>query len=168
MTKAQWVCVKHRAYRGPQAKYAIRDAGFECLWPRLVVRKFRQNDSLEPLFPGYLFARIDAGMNWGVVSILPDVQEVLRAAGTGQPSFAPSGFCEALITRAGAIDLPIDEIDRRPATLRPGPVQITGGPFDAFKGLLTADKGEARLTVLLDMMGAQRSVQVPRKFVVGA
>lgn len=162
---AQWVAILHRAHRGASARHAIRAAGYEVHWPRLVVRRPRQDDMLSPLFPGYLFARVEPAQSWGALCYCDDVLEVLGVRDQARPHVVPRGYVEALIDEAGSIDLPIDRTPEGRPIMRPGPVRLAGGPLDALQGLLVADGGSDRVKVLLSLLGRSIAVSAPRQHV---
>ena len=167
-TAAAWLCIQHHSGFGPQVRLELRRAGFEVHWPRFVHRIPRKDDVLRPLFPGYMFASGTA--HWGAILRIPRVVDIVGRREQSRPAIVPSGMVEALIRRAGAIDLPIDDTpDGRALAIKrrmeAGPVRIAGGPLEGLEGILRVDNGEERVRVLLQIMGAEREVTVSRNLV---
>lgn len=160
---ARWVVVRHRADDGGNVRFNVRRAGFDVHWPRIWERLPRRDDVARPLFPGYMFARLDAGLSWGPILRVRNVLGVLSAA-DGVPVAVPEGTVEKLIERAGAIDGIINTLpDAMPARMNPGTkLAVLSGPFAELEAVLGQDKG-ARVDVLLRIMGGDRLVQMPRE-----
>lgn len=171
-----WYCVQHRAGFGAQTKCALRRAGFEVHWPREVIRPFRRDDVLRPLFPGYLFAQVAAGRRWGAILSVSYVLGIVGIRDRGTPCVVPDKIVEALIACAGAIDLAIDNTPEAKmeralghdvsSDLMPGGrVRILAPGFEGLEGVLCEDRGDERVRVLLEILGGSREVAVPRSMV---
>lgn len=105
----RWHVVRHKPFEGARARNAIRRLGFECHWPRVISRRPRHDDVIEPLFQGYLFAQFDACRGgWSRINRLDEVVAIIGLRELGRPLALPRGEVEALIARAGAIDCAID------------------------------------------------------------
>ncbi len=160
---ARWVVVRHRADDGGNVRFNVRRAGFDVHWPRLWERRPRRDDVARPLFGGYMFARLDAGQSWGPILRVRNVLGVL-SGGDGAPIPVPDGTVEKLIERAGgAIDGIINTLpDATHARMMPGTrLAVLSGPFTELEAVLTKDAG-ARVQVLLQILGGDRIVQLPR------
>ncbi|MBU8540827.1 transcription termination/antitermination protein NusG [Falsiroseomonas tokyonensis] len=161
-----WIVIHHRADDGARVRIGVRREGFEVHWPRIIDRRPRKDDVIRPFFPGYMFAcAIEPHASWHALrSAVPNLIAVMGVPEFGRPVFAPPGFVEALITKAGSIGGVIEPVeDTLPAWRRGQPVQISGGYLDGFKGLYQHDKAGDRVVVLLEIMGRQASVTVDRK-----
>lgn len=109
VSEPRWYAIRHHGHYGAVARAGLLREGFEVHWPRLVLRKLRQPDVLDPVFPGILFARFDASdPAWGVVLHVPRVAGVLGRVETGQPVPVERGYVEALLALAGGHDGVID------------------------------------------------------------
>jgi transcriptional antiterminator RfaH len=166
----RWYVIRHKPFEGFRARNAIRRLGFEVHWPRTIVRVPRRNDVIEPLFPGYLFARFDINRaGWGRIPRADAVVGVLGLEQGGTPIPVPSGEVERLIAQARAIDLPIEPPEDAEAAVTPlaegVEVTILDARLMGAKGLLKADRGGERVKVLLNILGAERLVEVPRALV---
>lgn len=164
--KLSWICIQHRADDGPRVRLALRREGFEVHWPRIVVRIVRRDDTLKPLFPGYLFARPDS-CAWQIAMTVPNVIRVLGVRERGDPIQVPDAYVQDLIARAGAIDAAIPAAEDVVAAWRPGVtvLRITAGPWSGLSGLLYHDRGRERVDVLLQVLGVARPVSIRRDHV---
>jgi transcriptional antiterminator RfaH len=125
-----------------------------CPRTRRTVRHARKlMPVLAPLFPNYLFVRLDMRRDrWRSVN---GTRGVVRIITQGEvPLAVPRGVVEALQARMGgdgAIDLS--------GSLKVGDVvRICDGPFAEFIGTLEQLDGAGRVRVLLNLMGRAVSV----------
>ena len=147
-----WVVLKTQPRRELLAAHAVRARGPEAYVPMLPPR--RREDQATPLFPGYLFAKVDPASD--------DLLRIRSAPGIAYvlprdlaPAALPDGAVDAIRRRLGD---PTDGVIH--PRFEPGQrVTITEGPFrwvDAvFDGHLSA---VGRVRVLLDFV--HRSVPV--------
>jgi transcriptional antiterminator RfaH len=166
----RWYVILHKPFEGFRARNAIRRLGFEAHWPRIIDRKPRRNDVILPLFPCYLFARFDVTKGgWGAIADAAAVTAIIGVREFGAPTGMPVGAVERLIAQAGAIDLPIDptgDLDEVLPPLKEGSdVELLDVRFMGAKGLLKESRGGERVKVLLNILGAERLVEVPRELV---
>lgn len=165
-----WFCIQHHSGFGPQVRFGLRSEGFEVHWPRLVDRVPRKDDVLRPLFPGYMFLGVEEGQRWNKALGVNRVVGLVGLREFGRPTPVPGIIVERLIARAGAIDLPIDETPEARSSkprraMNSGKVRICEGPFEGFEGMLREDNGEARVRVLLEVLGAEREIAIKRSMV---
>lgn len=163
----RWYAVRHQPHEAPVARQKIRKLGFQTHWPRFILRRPRRDDTIAPLFPGYLFVRIDlARRSWGPIQAIDEVTGLLGAIQGRPPVPAPVGEVERLIDRAGGCDRVIDDtIDNLEPVASGDSILIMDGVLAGKAGILRGDRGEARVAVLMTMMGIEREVIIPRKMV---
>lgn len=119
---------------------------------------------MEPLFPGYIFVRLDPA----VTNIAPirSTRGVLRLVTFGNELRPiPSGVIEDLQLAQPAADRPID-----PATLlqRGDRVRVIHGPMAGLTAIFEARTGTERVAILLDLLGRRSRVVAPIQHVVPA
>lgn len=167
----RWYVVRHEPFQARDARSDIRRAGFEAHWPRRIIVRPRRDEVVEALFPGYLFARFDRDAErWGDILASNRVVGIIGMEWCGQPIPVPMGEIEALIARAGGIDIPIDctgeGLGAPLRRFRTGEsVSILDGMFAGRDGRIVQDKGADRVTLLLKLLGGEREVQVARSAV---
>jgi transcription antitermination factor NusG len=150
------VCVKSNFER--TVSMELKSAGFDEFLPLYrSVRRWsdRMKEIEAPLFPGYVFARLDAA-NRRPVLRLPGVVDIL-------------GFGKQL---AMVPDHEIDAVRRiLSSSLNYGPwpflrtgqaVRIGWGPLEGLEGIFVAAKGRYRLVVSIEILQRSVSVEVDR------
>lgn len=154
-----WYLVQSKPRQGQRAEAHLQRQGYECFYPRNIIRKKtrqgRQTVGEEPLFPGYLFIRLRAGIDsWQPIRSTRGVQRLVTFG-----------------NRAPAVDdAIIEEIQSRtsgqpPASLfQPGEtVRISDGPFADLEAIFECFDGEERVVLLLNIMQRQQKLRVPLK-----
>lgn len=167
----RWFVVQHEPFFGPTARHHIRRLGFEVHWPRMIVRQARRDDVIVPLFPGYMFALFDVARGgWGEIHRAKSkhIMGVLGVRELGAPIAVRWGEVEKLICRAGAIDAAIDltgdkDVPEPVVPLEAGAVvMFLDENLFSHPAILHADRGGPRVDILMQMLGAERVVSVPR------
>ncbi len=135
----------------------LQRQGFESYLPmttRRCIRRAAVTLVDEPVFPRYLFVRVDLQtQNTASVRSTRGVVGFVRFGSYTPP--VPQALIDHL--RAG-------EQDRRSARprLRKGErVQVAAGPLAGMEGIMEMEKGEDRVMLLLDLLGRQNRVVVP-------
>lgn len=155
--RGRWYAVQAQYRKEQFAQTNLENQGFEAFVPqfRRTVRHARQTRTvLAPLFPGYLFVRLDlARHRWRSVQ---GTFGVLRLVTDGhRPLPAPRGLVEAMMDMlaecgtSSAVRLASGDI-----------VRILNGPFAELIGRLVTMHDSGRADVLLEMLGSQRTISV--------
>jgi len=160
---SRWYVVHTQAGRESFAAGHLERQGFTAYLPRCRQQRRharRTTQVLAPLFPRYLFVRVDfARDRWQSINGTHGVHHLVCMG--DRPSAVPDGVVEAIRAREtedGMIDLPQDPLLGQ--TFAPGEtVKITAGPLADQAGLFDGLDASARVVVLLDMLG--RKVPVP-------
>jgi transcriptional antiterminator RfaH len=140
---------------------------YEAYMPRLlqtVRRGGRRFERTGPLFPRYLFLRLNEGEQaLGPVTSTVGVRGVVRFG--NRYTIVPDHVVRDLQQRAD----PVTGLHRLNcgAKLRPGAaVRIRLGPFDGLEGVFERDAGAERVFVLLRLLGHETAVCVPSESIV--
>ena len=76
-----WYAVSTKPHQEKQAESHVKQCGIECFLPLLktskVIRRTRKT-VIEPLFPGYLFARFDLSKHYRAVSYATGVRKIVE------------------------------------------------------------------------------------------
>lgn len=150
---------------GPQAEdlaaASIASLGFEAFLPKVAV-PIKQHQVLRPLFPGYLFARVDTSdATWPAIYRARGVEAVLTGVGTPLPAFLPEAAVAALRRHCDARQ--VIASDMRLDLIAAGvQVQIMDGPFLDHRGVCLWSSHQ-RVRLMLDVLGTV--VNVPRRVV---
>lgn len=129
------------------------DGSVEAFAPR--IPRARRRDGDKPLFPGYLFARMDLDTGvWGRMRFMPGVRALVEMG--GMPCPVDEGIVAAIRRRVAgwsAASTPVFHEGER--------VRVVGGSFEHLEGLFSESlSGEERAAVLLDMMERQVRVEL--------
>ena len=162
---AHWYCVKARPRQERSARNALlNEAGVEVFCPMLRFERARKSGRVrvvEAMFPGYLFARFCYGEQYRLVGTSNGVSTIVSFGGI--PAVVPEAIINEL--RASVADGETVEI---PTSLSVGEeVQMVEGPFQGLRAIVTGVMpARARVTVLLELLGMEREVEVAEKAVL--
>jgi transcription elongation factor/antiterminator RfaH len=155
-----WYVVHTQPNREAVAKGHLANQGFHPFLPQFVktishARKVHQ--SLAPLFPRYLFVRLDLNRDrWHSVNGTIGVATLIMAG--DRPSPVKRGVVETLIAST-ALD---GELRFQQPLCVGERVRLVAGPFAEQLGILQHFDGSGRVRVLLEIMGGEIPVNLPR------
>jgi transcriptional antiterminator RfaH len=164
MTSAtrRWYSVYSKPQKENFAQFHLQSKGLEVFLPQLILPPAqKRHRRLVPLFPSYLFVRIDvsSGENAYVVWS-PGVKYLVSF--NGVPASIDDEVIDFLKDRAdsgGRI--------RASSSLKRGQsVRVTGGPFEGLEALIeNPPDGKGRVKLLLNLLNRQVQAEVPIRFV---
>ena len=159
-----WFCIKTNRYKERWVTQQLAGWCDEVYLPLLrEFKKVRRQFiwAVEPLFPGYLFARFELDRDLAKVRSTPGLGKVLSASEEG-PIVVDEKIVKVLRERSknGYIEI-------RPGALLPGDeVEVMNGPFRGLTALFEKSLKEGeRIIILLDLLSSRVRVQVPRVYV---
>lgn len=163
---ARWYVAQTKPFSENRALSNLTRQGYQTFLPQLrrTVRHARKvSAKLVPLFPSYLFIRLDPGQQaWSAINGTYGVARLIMQ--NERPRPVPSGLVESLQAQVGS-----DGVFSWAAALTIGqPVRIAEGPFVDFVGTLEQLDGAGRVRVLLDLLGRSVSVALRREALVPA
>ena len=157
-----WYCIHTR----PQKEAAIaghlsNKLGLEVYLPRLQLRKTIRRvrrTVLRPLFPRYLFCRLDLGTHYRAVRYAPEVCNIVHFGAT--PAIVQDALISQIKSWAG------DQIDVVTLGLELSPgqtVEITDGPMRGLRAIIShAVSDRERVTVLLSILETEVRLVINR------
>ncbi|HEY7231045.1 MAG TPA: transcriptional activator RfaH [Pseudolabrys sp.] len=156
VSRARWYVVHTQCRAENQAAKQLEKQGYQVFCPRYrrTVRHSRKTKSvLAPLFPNYLFVRLDISRDrWRSINGTRGVVRLLMQGEAPQP--VPDDVMNGLRAQTRT-----DGTFEWTANLKVGgPVRIVNGPFAEFLGTLQSLNAAGRVQVLLNLLG--RSVSV--------
>jgi transcription antitermination factor NusG len=162
----RWFVARVLAHQENRAQFNLHRLGFRSFLPRLrrTVRHARRSqETLQPLFPGYIFIIIDLSKHrWRSVNGTFGVASLIM--GAEQPRPVPPGVVEALIASCescGAVRVGDGfEIGQK--------VRILSGPFAETICRLAHLDDRGRVRVLLEIMGSEVATQLDRSAIAPA
>jgi transcriptional antiterminator RfaH len=161
-----WIVVNTQPHREQIALENLARQAFNTYCPMMRTRvrhARRAQEVLRPLFPGYLFVRVNSDLQrWRPILSTYGVRTLVCCGDC--PSFLDGGFVEALQARemGGAIV--------RPASpYAPGQrVKMAGGAFDGLIATILEMDEKDRLVVLMDLLNRPTKVRVDARRVIPA
>jgi transcriptional antiterminator RfaH len=154
----RWYVLCTKSNYEKQAEQNIRRMGVECFLPllqerRTIRRKVRT--VVAPLFPGYLFVRINLSEHYRAVSYARGVGKIVEFGAT--PVEVDIALIEAIKSRMASSEVYVLE---RPKELSSGQrVQIMDGPFVGLEAVFMREmSGHQRAMVLLRTLVLQPRV----------
>lgn len=154
-----WCAVQVQRNCFRKAEQALNRQKISVFCPKQTaqVQRFgRQVAQTSLLFPGYFFVAIDeANPQWRAVSNTVGVSRIVMQ-NQGVPARMPVQLLDGLVQRCDG-----DGFLLPPSELQAGDnVRLSSGPFAQFIATVERVEPERRVWVLLDLLGAERSVEV--------
>jgi len=157
---ARWYLVHTRPNSERKAEFNLKAQGFATFLPQIVrtIRHARRLTTVRrPLFPRYLFVRLDLGRDrWLSVNNTIGVSRLFTLE--GRPVAVPFGIVETLLDHSDAgltrLDCSLVEGQR---------VRILSGPLADFTATVLRLDAHRRVDVLLEIMGAAVPVAIDRR-----
>lgn len=146
-----WYVIHTKPRQEQRAMINLELQGYECFLPMLAAEKLQQGKLVlvdEPLFPRYLFIRLDegeGGRSWGPIRSTRGVNRLVTFGNE------PARIDETLVARIRAMSCATHAEPQRLFT--PGErLQITAGPFAGVEAIYQMSDGESRAMVLIELM----------------
>jgi transcriptional antiterminator RfaH len=149
----RWYAFQTKANREREVEKRFLDLEFEVFLPWMKARRRIGNkfhDVLVPLFPGYLFSRLDLVMSGKAARYCPGVKDFLKFG-----SEIVEGGEDIVASLRSRCPGGIAQVE--PLAVRPGDaVKINEGPFSGLEAIFERRmKGSERVAVLLNILGRQ-------------
>jgi transcriptional antiterminator RfaH len=108
---------------------------------------------IRPLFPGYLFVKIDPNQGpWRQVNSTRGVARLVRLG--AEPSLVPNEIIEALMARCDEESILRQTSETQSSQLHAGnQAQVTQGPFSGFIATISKIEANNRINILIEIMG---------------
>ncbi len=158
---ARWYLIQTKPRQEARAEEHLLRQHFECYRPlkaSAATRSAQGAKAGEPLFPGYLFIRLDSTHdNWYPIRSTRGVNRVVSFG--GQPTPVRDELIEQLRQRLAQ--------DERAtvASFKPGErVQVSGGSFSEIEAIFVSSDGEERSVILLNLLQREQKVRVPTRY----
>ena len=156
-----WYVVYSKPHKEDQVRLHLRLKGIESFFPRLrLPAAANQKRTVAPLFPNYLFVRVNLAVEAHYVMWSPGVKRIVSFSDTPIP--VENSIVRFLKDRAD-----VDGIIQARSRLTVGQhVEIAGGPFDGFTGIIQdPPNAKGRVKILLKLLSRQISVKLGVEFV---
>nr|WP_299241866.1 transcription/translation regulatory transformer protein RfaH [uncultured Halomonas sp.] len=155
----RWYLIQCKGGESFRAAEHLNNQDYEVFHPVLQVQK-KRNGKLrwidEPLFPYYLFIRLDRlASNWRPIR---STRGVLKLVSFGNE---PIPVDDELVATLHANAQKTSPVNGNVYFRAGEAIEITEGPFRALQAVFESQKGEERAIVLLNMLHGQQRLEVP-------
>jgi len=157
-----WYVLQTKPRAEGVAAYHLQRNDIAVYFPKFVVSREQpgeaaSSDTIEPLFPGYLFAHLNLAAQHHVAAWSPGVRNFL-SFGDGLAEPVADEVIECLRTRAGGGD-----VFRPLSMFRSGDaVEVTKGPFAGLLAVIDRPiPASGRVRILLEILRRQTRVELP-------
>lgn len=153
-----WYLVYAKPRQEESARTNLERQGYETYLPRMRVarrRLGRRTIRVEPMFPRYLFIRLDKERdNWAPIRSTIGVSNIVRFG--PDPTPVPDPLVASILARdnEGVQELPLHQFESGAR------VRIEEGPFTGYEGIFLAKTSHERVLVLLDIVGKAAKARV--------
>ena len=147
-----WFVVYSKPRKEASAQFHIERRGIEVFAPRMSLPAYLERKTrLIPLFPNYLFVRIDPVADFHAVLWSPGVSRFITSQG-GAPARLDDAIVRFLRDRADADGV----IAARPDLKVGEQVEVTGGPLSGLLGIISRPPdAKGRVKVLMRLLNRQ-------------
>lgn len=155
----RWYAIQTKSNKEKEVEKRLSDLHIEVFLPWMRARRrigSRFHWVLAPLFPGYLFCRLDLMESGKAARYSPGVKDFLKFG--NQIAEVGSDIVQTLRERC-----PDGVAQINPVTAKRGdPVRINEGPFSGLEAVFDQSlKGSERVAVLLEILGRQTRLVLP-------
>lgn len=159
----QWYVVYSKPQKEDCAQFHLQRKGLEVFFPRLLLPDtLRKRRQVVPLFPNYLFVRLQVPEEYHYALWSPGVKSLVSFNGT------PAAIDEEIVGFLKQRATPEGLLTGRSNLTVGQEVRITGGPFDGLAGIIQdPPNAKGRVAVLMTLLNRQVKVDVPVRFVEG-
>lgn len=163
---SHWYAIHTKARQEALAAEHLRRQTFEVYLPNIKQRhsyRGQWREKIEPLFPRYLFIRLDLGEE-NIAPIRSTRGVTKLVSFSGQPATVPDTFIDALIQTSDpdtGLLCPEKDLFEAGAT-----VTIMDGPLHGLEGIFKVHDGEQRSIILLELLGKTQQISIARDHIV--
>jgi transcription elongation factor/antiterminator RfaH len=155
-----WFVIHTKPGGEDRVKTNLLNQEIETLLPLLKIHQFsagKMVEKIKPLFPNYLFARLNLGQHYYKVKWTRGVNKILGSRNGPIP--ISERVIQTIQGRMGAESCVTLEDDLRDGDI----VQVTSGPFKDLMGVFKKSmSGRGRVKILLSLIGVDVPVQISR------
>mgnify|MGYP000700591381 CR=1 FL=1 len=163
-----WYVIHTKPRQEEHARENLERQGYTTYCPQITISKRRRNawhQVSEPLFPRYLFIELTEGEDdFGPIRSTLGVSNMLRFG--GKPAIIGNDIIESLqqqerdnLETPDTAELPVKPGDR---------VRVMDGPFAGLEGIFQNSSKDARVIILMELLGRENKVTVDRDSIIPA
>lgn len=155
---SSWYLLQCKPRQDERAQINLLRQNYTIFCPKIVSRRVvngRSLQTVEPLFPGYLFIQLSRDDKWAPLRSTRGVSRIVDF--NHGPAIVPDDVVEHLRTRC----LKSSEVHTA-QQFRPGEtLQITRGPLSTLEGIFLTMLGDERVMILLHFLNREQPVRIP-------
>jgi transcriptional antiterminator RfaH len=155
----RWYAIRTKVNREKDVEKRLRDLKLQVFLPWMRARRrigSRFHWVLAPLFPGYVFCRLDMTLSGKAARYSPGVKDFLTFG--SRIAEVSEAIIDALRERCPGGVAQIDPVDAKPGDR----VKINEGPFAGLEAIFEQKlRGSERVAVLLEILGRQTRIVLP-------
>ncbi len=158
-----WVLVYTKAKEEAKAYKNIRQQGFETFLPLISSSSKQSNDSLKPLFPRYLFVKIDLTLNnWNLINSSYGVSKIVKFSDVF--TSVPHSIIQLIKNKLDSKGVFKQEISTMEFQ-KGDKVLIKEGAFSGLEAIFIEKKANDRVRLLLNLLNTQVNTEMPNSSV---
>ena len=165
----RWFLVFTKSFGESAAAINLERQGYRVYYPRLLrpmLQRGRWVDRIVPLFPRYLFVRLDTErQSLAPVRSTIGVANIVRFG--AEATVVSDDIVDGLIRRAGS-ESGLHRLHSSCSFAAGSSVKVIAGAFEGLQGIFEREEGNERVVVLLTLLGRDAPVRIPSAFVVPA
>ncbi|WP_253426701.1 transcription/translation regulatory transformer protein RfaH [Pseudomonas sp. GGS8] len=155
---SNWYLLQCKPRQDERAKTNLLRQNYVIFCPQIVSQRSihgKPHQSLEPLFPGYLFIQLGRDDKWAPLRSTRGVSRIVDF--NHGPAMVPDDIIEHLRNRC--YKPPQVHV---PQPFKPGEIlQITRGPLSTLEGIFLTMLGDERVMILLHFLNREQPVRIP-------
>ncbi|MBU0783583.1 MAG: transcriptional activator RfaH [Gammaproteobacteria bacterium] len=160
---AKWYVMYTKPRQEHMALENLQRQNYTVFYPqaRVLKRKAGKGSTavVEPLFPRYMFVNLEVGVSdFSKLRSTKGCMDLVKFG--GKPSTVPAELIELIQSQIDG-ECVID-LAKLPELEVGSGVRIAEGPFEGLMGTIASQKSDERVIVLLNILGAERSVELQR------
>ena len=162
-----WYVIHTKPRQESLALENLQRQGYTTYGPQITISKRRRNawhQVTEPLFPRYLFIELTEGEDdFGPIRSTLGVSNMLRFG--GKPATISEEIIQTLQQQErDSADAPDPELPVKPGDR----VRVMDGPFAGLEGIFQNNSKDARVIILMELLGRENKVTVNRDSIIPA
>jgi transcriptional antiterminator RfaH len=152
-----WYLIHTKPRQEALALTNLSRQGFECYMPMLRLQKIRQRKTVlvaEPMFPRYLFIRLDTsstGQSWSPIRSTMGVNQLVRFG--GQPAKVDGQLIDLIRSREQGTHA-------QPLFTAGDNVTVADGPFAGLEAIYQNTDAESRSMILLNILSKRVAMRI--------
>lgn len=157
----EWYVIQTKSGNEHRVETNLLNQGIETFFPLIETYQWKNGrivQATKPLFPNYLFGRLDLGLHYYKVKWTRGVGKILGSG--SEPVPVSEKVIESIKKRMGSGNIVKLEDELKEGDL----IQITSGPFKDLTGIFQRKMSDSgRVRILLSLIGVDVPIQISQR-----